>query len=202
MKEIIIDSKLETKKIIFLFHGYGANKENLSQVGEMLAEHVPDAKVHIPDGIEQCNEGIGFQWFSFVGSGIDINKKDFYANRDIIESYIRGVINGKNLNLKDVCLSGFSQGGMISIALGLSIGVGKIISFSGLLLDNEVSIADKNTKILMTHGLFDNVVPIQCMYNSEKILRQRGMDVKVVTSEVEHYIDNNALTEAINFLNL
>jgi phospholipase/carboxylesterase len=203
MKELVLDSKTKTEKIIFVFHGYGASKENLLPVGEIFSDKINDAEVHVPDGLEICDAGFGYQWFKFDGNDADEWKKSFQANEPTLESYINDVLEKKKLDYTRVVFSGFSQGGMLSLALGLKLGVGAIVSFSGGLIDQKLDIASKDTKILMTHGTIDNVMPISEMYTAERLLKSCGItDVRtIVCNNVAHSIDERALCGAVDFIN-
>lgn len=201
MNEIIINPKSELKRIIFIFHGYGANKENLLPIGKEFSNKLNDVEIHIPDGIEICEEGFGFQWFPLIGNNVANFRDAFYTNKPIIESYVNKVAGGANISLKNVVFAGFSQGGMLSLSLGLSMKVGAIISFSGIFLEPDMEINNCDTKILMTHGDMDIVLPISAMYDAKKIFESKKIDVQtLVCPGIPHGIDGMALKAATDFL--
>jgi phospholipase/carboxylesterase len=199
MQELVIHSK--TKKIIFVFHGYGADKENLFPVAKAFAENIDEVEVHVPDGIERCPEGFGYQWFPLLGDDVLIWKDEYYKAESEIVSYVDKIVKEKGLTYKDVALTGFSQGGMIALMLGLKLGVKAIVSFSGLYLDPKMSVNQRHTKILLAHGKMDSVIPISEMYSAEEILKFNKMDVQTIVSEKSaHCIDDQLLQGAISFL--
>ncbi len=201
MDEIILKSHSETRQLIFIFHGYGSNKDDLVPVGEAFADASQNSEVHLPNGIEKCGEGIGYQWFPLVGENIKQWERAFEEKADKIKSYIDAVIAEKNFTYKDVILAGFSQGAMLSLSLGLRLGVKGVIAFSGLLLSPALSISKTNTKVLLAHGIQDDVIPISAMHLTENALKNSGIEVRTaVSANLAHGIDDYILSRAVDFL--
>lgn len=201
MEEIIINTQNNVKKLIFLFHGYGANKENLLPIGKIFANEIPNSEVHIPDGIDICPHGLGRQWFALENEDINLWEQAFNEKKSHIENYIIDTVKTTNIDYANVVLTGFSQGGTVAITLGLNMNIGAIISFSGLYFDSYIDIRNITTKVLMTHGDADPITPITAMYTMETYLKQNNITVKtIISKDVEHAIDENALIGAIKFL--
>jgi len=124
MQEIVVAARSEAKKLMFIFHGYGASSSDMAALGKSFSEIIPDTEFHIPNGIEKCQEcPSGYQWFDLSGSDFIESEKCFKAmNKNIpqIMTYIDKVIAQKpGLTHDDVILSGFSQGAMLALTLGL-----------------------------------------------------------------------------------
>lgn len=201
LNEIVLNSGTNTNKIIFVFHGYGANKEDLLPIAEEFSNNIEDVEVRLADGIQECYGDFGFQWFPLSENDLDAWKNEYYKVENTLESYINNTIDKKGLTYKDVVLTGFSQGGMVSLMLGLKLKVSAVISFSGLLIDSNIRIDQNHTKILMTHGKLDTVVPIYAMHYAENHLKNHGFDVQtIVNEETMHGIDNKMLKGAVKFL--
>jgi phospholipase/carboxylesterase len=201
MDEIILASKSKTSKLTFIFHGYGADNNNLRPIGEEFSEALPDAEVRLPNGIEECDEGFGRQWFALAGNDVNAWKLAYAKNSYKIMSYVDAVISEKNLTYKDVIFAGFSQGAMLSLSLGLKHGIKGVVAFSGLLLDLEPYADCRDTKILLTHGQEDKVVPFEAMKLTEEALKEAGVSVKTAVSpNLAHAIDDYLLTQAVDFL--
>ncbi|MDR0581209.1 MAG: dienelactone hydrolase family protein [Holosporaceae bacterium] len=200
MDEIVLAARSEVKKIVFLFHGYGANKDDLLPIGERISAVFPESEVRIPDGIEKCGEGRR-QWFGLEGDDVRLWKRAFEKNCAQITSYVDSVIGEKKLTNKDVIFSGFSQGAMLSLSLGLKYNAAATIAFSGLLLDPEVCADNCDTKILLTHGEKDNVIPITALKLTEDALKRCCAHVETAISpDLAHGIDDYLLNQAIDFL--
>ncbi|GHU12524.1 phospholipase [Alphaproteobacteria bacterium] len=201
MEEYVIKSKAKTKRIMFIFHGYGASKENFQAAGEIFAKTFNDIEVHIPDGIEKCDGNYdGYQWFPLYGD-TDNHNIEYKKNEHLIKEYIDDVLEKKGFTYKDVILAGFSQGAMLSIILGLKLGVSHIVSFAGVLIDQNIKNINVKTKLVMIHGKLDSVVPLDMMISSIDVLRRNGLGVYVAVSETAaHYVDGDMMQAALKFL--
>jgi phospholipase/carboxylesterase len=201
MDEIVLAARSSVKKVVFLFHGYGADKNDLRPVGEQFSKVLPEAEIHLPNGIEKCDEGMGRQWFALDGEDVNLWKQAFVENFPKISSYVDTVIKERNLTYGDVVFSGFSQGAMLALSLGLKFKAKAVVAFSGLLLDSQVSVDCRDTKILLTHGEKDNVIPIEAMKLTEEALNGCGISVETaVNPNLAHGIDDYLLNRAIDFL--
>ncbi|MDR1982334.1 MAG: dienelactone hydrolase family protein [Holosporaceae bacterium] len=203
MDEIVLKAHSTLTRCVFIFHGYGADNNDLRPVGEEFAKALPGAEIHLPNGIESCDDGFGRQWFSLKNNDIKIWEQAFEKNTPPIVSHIEAVISQKNLEYKNVIFAGFSQGAMLSLSLGLKYEVEAVIAFSGLLLSPNECVHRKNTKILLTHGGEDTVIPISAMTLTQEALMGVGIDVKTAISpKLSHGIDNYLLGQAIDFLKM
>lgn len=200
MAELLIKSRENMKRTIILFHGYGKDREIFASVGRALSRAIFDADIHIPNGFQECAEG-GFQWFPFIDENVATWKKAYYDIEPQLEEYVKNIIQEKKQNYSDVTFIGFSQGAMISIMLGIKLGVKLAIAFAGQLLDTDVIVHSKNTKIFMAHSKMDKVVPISEMYSAEKILKNKGLTVKTFISKAtEHVVDIDMIKASADFI--
>ena len=202
MDELIIPSKAEVKNLIFLFHGYGSNKENLQAIGESFAKALPTAEVHLANGIELCPETYdGYRWFSMISDDVKDWEVEFEKNASRIMDYIDSVKNSKNLSYRDVILSGFSQGAMLSLSLGIRNNMKAVVVFSGLLLSPEVVLKNVDTKVLLAHGSSDSVIPVSAVDLTKKVLEQFNIDTTVaIAPGLDHAINQYLLDQAVDFL--
>ncbi|GHU17632.1 phospholipase [Alphaproteobacteria bacterium] len=201
MEESVIKSKTEPKRIMFIFHGYGADKGNFQAIGETFAKVFDDLEVHIPDGIEKCDENDdGYQWFPLYGD-VDDYFIEYKKNEHIIKEYVDDVLEKSGLTYANAIFAGFSQGAMLSIILGLKLGVSHVVSFSGVLIDQNIKDFNLKTKLVMIHGESDAVVPFDMMIASVDVLRRRGLGVYLAVSETaKHFIDDYMMQAAVKFL--
>ncbi|MDR0753272.1 MAG: dienelactone hydrolase family protein [Holosporaceae bacterium] len=200
MDEIVLAARSSTEKIVFLFHGYGADKDDLLPIGKRISGTFPEIEVRLPDGIEECREGRR-QWFDLDGSDVCLWKSAFEKNCAQIMLYVDSVMSEKNLASKNVIFSGFSQGAMLSLSLGLKYKAAATVAFSGLLLDPEVCADNCDTKILLTHGEKDDVIPVNALKLTEDALKRCGLYVETAISpDLAHGIDGYLLNQTIDFL--
>ncbi len=202
MDELVIPSKKETRNLIFLFHGYGSNRDNLQIVGEKFAEALPSAEVHLANGIEHCPETYdGYKWFSMNSNDIKDWETEFAKNVPQIMGYVDSVKNSKNLSYRDIIFSGFSQGAMLSLSLGIQNNVKAVIAFSGLLLSPETTLKNVDTKVLLAHGTADSVIHVSAVDMTKQALEKFNIDTKTaIAPGLDHAINQYLLDEAVDFL--
>lgn len=202
MDEIVLTAPTRlTRMVLFLFHGYGKSKENVVSLGKELIKARPDIEIHIPDGVEQCVEENGREWFELNGEDVSIWEADFLKKSGEIISYVDDVLVSKKMSYSHAIFCGFSQGAMVSLGIGLKLGVSAVISFSGLLLDAKSCVGKVRTKVLLLHGAADDVIPVEAMKLTERVLMNAGVPVKSeISPTLKHEIDKKVLTRAMDFL--
>ena len=124
---------------------------------------------------------------------------------DQIKKFIKEIKSEYNLNNSDICLSGFSQGCMISLNVGLTLqeSLSCIVGFSGKIIDkNDLSkrILSK-TDILLIHGELDTVVtPSNLLEAKDFFIRNKiNIDTKIIKN-CDHSIPAEASSCALSFI--
>lgn len=202
MDERVIKSREETKRLVFIFHGYGANKEDMFSIGEAFSEVLPDAEIHMPDGFDPCNDGFGYCWFPLNSNNVAIWGDDLrnYAEPKIM-AYIDKIKDEKHLQYSDIILSGFSQGAMVAISLGVGYGMKAVVSFSGIILHPDQYLNERDTKVLLCHGENDDILHHSLMQMTDEALKSANIDTKAVLDEnIGHSISSYLLNQAVDFL--
>jgi len=189
--------------LVILLHGYGANGEDLIDLGHAWQRVLPNTLFVSPDAPDACEMGGGgFQWWG-LGQGLSpaISATEAERIRPAITKFIEaervaaGVASGK------VALVGFSQGAMLSLNVGLRMeGIACIVAFSGFLLPVNSPITAK-PPVLLVHGAMDPVVPYVMMDPSAAALRQAGVQVQTLTRPMMgHSIDMECMAAGGDFL--
>ena len=127
MKKFILDSTVispeknfEIKNAIILLHGYGGDGSDISMLAYNWKRHLSNTIFICPNGHETCgiNPG-GYQWFDLSIEEEGYILEQSLKAENILNEFIKEVKNEFNLKNNQICLSGFSQGCMMSINLGL-----------------------------------------------------------------------------------
>ena len=114
------EKNLPITNAIILLHGYGGDGKDISMLTLNWKRFLPNTVFLCPDGHEVCSiNPSGFQWF-------DLSKDDpayilnesSKAEKKILK-FIEEVKEFFKLDSSKICLSGFSQGSMLCINLGL-----------------------------------------------------------------------------------
>lgn len=211
------------KHLIFLFHGYGANGNDLIDLASVINKVIPNTAFYAPNApFTLNNDGFylptSYQWFPLEGydpEKVKQNPEYFnnLCNQRLQEAlkilpdlwqYIDHQAKFHNVLPADIVIVGFSQGGFMALisALLKTEKLGGAISFSGVPLGDATGDLIKNAlPILLTHGDSDEIVPYYAMDLTTKILNHKKIIPQTHTScGISHSIDGSALEKAINFL--
>ena len=142
LNSIIIkpESGIEIKNAVILLHGYGGDGKDISMLSLNWKRHMPNTVFICPNGHEVCQiNPSGFQWFDLTKDDPDyIIEKSIIAENKI-QKFINEIKQEFNLTNDKICLSGFSQGCMMSLNVGL-ISEEKfscIVGFSGKMINQN-----------------------------------------------------------------
>ncbi len=200
--------------MIFILHGWGADGADLSDLTQPMSLSLPGAAFFVPNAPEICSANpTGRQWF-------DINDRigGPIGAAPVIENALASAAVEFNLSAHAMALTGFSQGGMMSLHCGLHMQKkpGAIVSFSGaMLVHDKLKKGLKLSKsvssispsdivyppVQLVHGTDDQVVPFMQLQEAQTILEQKNVEVEtVIRPGLGHGIDLDGLKAAIDFL--
>lgn len=174
------------KKLVFLFHGIGANGRNLIDIASVMNRFIPDTHFISPNAPHDYDSGMGgYQWFSRQDRSIDKAVEGLKNTEDLIEEFTNHHLNRFELTDKDLAVIGFSQGTMVALHnfLRRSNPVAMIAGFSGALLGgSELLRREIKSKppVLLLHGTDDDMLTIDYMYSAEKTLNDCGVPVEAI----------------------
>ncbi len=188
--------------LVVLLHGYGSSGDDLISLVPYLREGIPYAYWFAPNAIEPMPYS-GYQWFDYVGDEVKKMQLGISHARKAILDLIDKKRELLGLSNSQVCIIGFSQGGMVAIDLALSAKdrFGCSISFAGTLISAEEHCIQKHTPICLIHGEEDQIVPFNQLKISNEKLTALGCKVEShAIAHLAHSIDLKGLQIAKDFL--
>lgn len=190
-----------TKKIIIMLHGYGANGEDLFDVGVLLTKKF-SASVYSPNAPETYGYG-GFQWFGLPDLASLTLEDGVHKALPTLLRYIDHIVIKHNLTHSDVVLIGFSQGCMMALSALYHRNFGAVIGLSGMWIKPfKPELKTFQSKVFLVHGTHDAVVPYASLTYAEMMLRHDNINVETLTRPgMGHGIDQHTLDECAQFLN-
>ena len=204
--KIIEPENNNIKNAVILLHGYGGDGNDISTLTLNWKRFLPQTVFLCPNGHEKCViNPTGYQWF-------DLSKDDpSYIIEESIKAekklnlYIKEVKSEYNLKNSNICVSGFSQGCMMSINLGLSNeeSFNCIVGFSGKIINpDDISKRIKSKpKMLLIHGDSDGVVPPKRLLEAKDFLMRHKVDVETnMIKNCDHNIPIEASSIALNYI--
>ena len=123
LDSIIIKPEEETeiKNAIILLHGYGGDGNDISMLTLNWKRHLPNTVFICPNGHETCPiNPSGYQWFDLTKDDSSYILEQSLKAEEKIKQFIYEIKKEFNLTNDKICLSGFSQGCMMSLNVGLT----------------------------------------------------------------------------------
>jgi phospholipase/carboxylesterase len=199
------------RQLVVFLHGYGADGNDLIEIGRAWQGLLPQAAFVSPHAPEPCGQApTGKQWFNLTFR--DPNERWTGANKaaPVLEHFLDAELARRNLPASALALVGFSQGTMMALHVGLRRAAAPlaIVGYSGLLvvppdLKPEAFAAEIKSRppVLLVHGDSDDLIPPQAMFQASSGLASLGVTVEWHLSEgVGHGIDQEGLRHGGEFL--
>jgi phospholipase/carboxylesterase len=208
LETVIIKPENEAliKNAIILLHGYGGDGKDISMLTLNWKRFLPNTIFLCPNGHESCPiNPSGFQWFDLTKDDSKyILEQSLNAEKKLLK-FIEEVKKNYNLKNSQICLSGFSQGCMMSINLGLTglENYNCVVGFSGKIIDKEDLLKRKkiNTKMMLIHGDQDVVVSPSSLLEAKDFLIRNNVEVETnMIKNCEHHIPIAASSLALNYI--
>jgi len=194
------------KNAVILLHGYGGDGKDISMLTLNWKRSLPNTIFLCPNGHEKCEiNPTGYQWFDLTKDDPEYILEQSKKAEIKLKQFIEEVKNEYNLNNSQIGLSGFSQGCMMSINLGLtsSENYNCIIGFSGKIINSEDLIKRKSssTKMLLIHGDKDGIVSPNFLLEAKDFLIRNDVEVETkMIKNCEHHIPVEASSIALNYI--
>jgi phospholipase/carboxylesterase len=200
------EEKEKIKNAIILLHGYGGDGKDISMLTYNWKRHLPNTIFICPNGHETCPiNPSGFQWFDLTKDDPNYILNESLKAEKKLNKFIEEVKNEYDLENNKICLSGFSQGCMMSINLGLTSDqkYNCIIGFSGKIINQEnLKLRKKvSTKTLLVHGDSDQVVQPNFMLEAKDFFIRNNIEIKThLIKNCDHNIPIEASSIALQYI--
>ena len=200
------DQNNKINNAVILLHGYGGDGKDISMLTLNWKRFLPNTVFLCPNGYEKCSiNQSGFQWFDLSKDDPKYIIEQSLKAEQIIKKYINEVKELYKLNNSQICLSGFSQGCMMSINIGLTSdeNFNCVVGFSGKIIDkdNLAKRISSTTKMLLLHGDKDAVVPSSNLLDAKDFLLRNKIEVETnMISDCDHHIPIKASSIALSYL--
>jgi len=197
---------VEIKHAIILLHGYGGDGKDISMLTLNWKRHLPNTVFICPNGHETCTiNPSGFQWFDLTKDDTDYILDQSIKAEEKIKLFINEIKQEFNLQNNQICLSGFSQGCMMSLNVGLTSEekFSCIVGFSGKIINqNNLKLRIKNsTDTILIHGDADQVVPSTYLLEAKDFLIRNNVKVEtLLIKNCDHHIPIEASSTALNYI--
>jgi phospholipase/carboxylesterase len=201
----------QAKQLVVFLHGYGADGNDLIDIGRAWAALLPDAAFASPHAPHPCGQApSGREWFPLTMREPDERWVGVQAAAPILESFLDAELKRRNLPPSALALVGFSQGTMMALHVGLRRAVPPkaIVGYSGMLVVPEDVDPDRfaaeiksRPPVLLVHGDQDQFIPVQALMHAAQGLASLEVPVEWhISPGVGHGIDPEGLRHGGEFL--
>lgn len=201
----------EAKRLVVFLHGYGADGNDLIDLGRAWQEILPQTAFVSPHAPEPCGQApVGRQWFALTFRDPDERWTGVNKAGPALDAFLDKELARWKLPPSALALVGFSQGTMMALHVGLrrATAPAAIVGYSGMLVlpntpspeDFAASVTSK-PPVLLIHGSADELIPAQALFHATQTLAALEIPAEWHISQgVGHGIDGEGLRHGGEFL--
>lgn len=200
----------KARQLVVFLHGYGADGNDLIEIGRQWRAFLPDADFVAPHAPERCAMSpMGRQWFPLTMRDPDERWRGVIAARPTLDAFLDKELSSRGLDERALALVGFSQGTMMALHTGLRRATAPraILAYSGVLVQGpDQPVADRPLQnpppaTLLVHGEADELIPVEALLLSANALADMGVPTQWhLSAGLGHGIDNAGLIHGALFL--
>lgn len=181
--------------LIILLHGFGANANDLESLAPVL--NFPDYRFEFPDApLPHPGVPWGKMWY-------DLDNPEYEGlaeSRQLLTEWLTSLETETGVPLERTILGGFSQGGAMSLDVGLTLPLAGIVAMSGYLHSQPQPLVESLPPTLIVHGRQDPVVPLDAAKRSLDALTAAGVEVQYQEFDMGHEIRLEVLDVVRTFI--
>ena len=196
----------DIKNIVVLLHGYGGDGKDISMLSLNWKRYMPNTIFICPNGHERCEiNPSGYQWFDLRNDDPNFILDESLKAEKKLNKFLDEIKNEYKIDNDKIILSGFSQGCMMSINVGLTSEkpYNCILGFSGKIINlNNLKTRRKNsTNTLLIHGDLDDIVSPTHLLEAKDFFLRENINVEThLIKNCGHHIPIEASSIALNYI--
>jgi phospholipase/carboxylesterase len=199
LDHLVRPAESEPEGLLVLFHGRGADERDLFPLLDLLDPErrmlgvTPRGPLHLPPG--------GAHWYAVWEIGYP-DPPTFQQTYALASSWLDGIVAEAGVAPERTILGGFSQGAVMTYALGLGAGRPRpagLVALSGFMPTVpgfELDLSAPLPRVAIGHGSVDPVIAVEWGRDARSRLEAAGADVGYREApRMGHSIDPVLLTE-------
>ena len=199
------------RQLVVLLHGYGADGNDLIDIGRAWQGLLPQAAFVSPHAPEPCGQApVGRQWFPLTMRDPQERWSGVTKAAPVLDRFLDAELARRSLPPSALALVGFSQGAMMALHVGLRRAAqpAAIVGYSGLFVvpenvdpDAFASEIRARPPILLVHGDRDDLIPVQALFHAAQALASLDIPAEWhISAGIGHGIDEEGLRHGGEFL--
>ncbi len=191
--------------VLVLLHGRGTGEEDLAGLFDLLD---PESRLHCaaPRGPLQIHTQPGNHWYVVERVGFP-EPETFHRSYELLGEWLAGLVEEAGTAAERVVVGGFSQGTVMSYALGLGPDRPRpagILALSGFVPEVDGWKPDLDSRrdlpVLISHGERDPIIDVGFARAARAMLEPAGLDVAYREAPIGHWIDGPTIDAARDWL--
>lgn len=198
------NSTQDKPPLLLLLHGYGSNESDLFSFTDHLHPSLLVVSLRAPHALPM----MGFAWYSIhfdAEQGKWSDDEEAIASRELVLQFLDELQQTHSFDPSKVHLLGFSQGAILSYALGLTYPkrFASVIALSGYLNENisKLPKPEEAPALYAAHGTLDEVLPFDWGQQSAAQLKQKGFDIQFDQFPVGHTVGQDGFYKLLEWQN-
>ncbi len=199
------------RQLVVFLHGYGADGNDLIDIGRAWQPLMPHAAFVSPHAPEPCGQApVGRQWFSLTFRDPNERWRGVSKAAPVLEQFLDQELKRHELPASALALVGFSQGTMMALHVGLrrqTLPLA-IVGYSGVLvvppdINAETFAAQIKSRppTLLVHGDRDELIPVESLFHATNGLAALGVPTEWhISPGIGHGIDQDGLRHGGEFI--
>jgi phospholipase/carboxylesterase len=198
LKHLVREAAGDPEGALVLFHGRGTSEHDLYPLLDALDPQrrllgaTPRGPLALPPG--------GAHWYVVREIGFP-DRETFMSSYELAAAWLDGLAEETGIPAARTIVGGFSQGAVMSWALGLGVGRPRpagIIVLSGFIPTVDGFDLDRSPPlppVAIGHGTYDPVISVEFGRQSKQLLEEAGADVLYRESPMPHTVDPAFIAE-------
>jgi phospholipase/carboxylesterase len=185
--------------LVIVLHGRGADANDLADIAPYLDHGYRFVFPNAPKPFEPYpGMAMGFTWFD----GWPAEKSSIVASRALLLQFIDDIVAKYPTPPGKIVLSGFSQGGLMSIDAGFRTRqkLAGIVVMSGAVYEEDLPPFRGDLPVLLVHGAMDDVIPVLVAHRARRVLESAGVDVDYDEYPMGHQVSQESLARVGEFI--
>jgi phospholipase/carboxylesterase len=185
--------------LVFILHGRGADANDLVDIAPLIDNNYRFIFPNAPEPFEPSpGFTFGYTWFD----GWPAERDSFLRSREVLLRFIDEAVARYATPPGKIVLTGFSQGGMMSLDVGFRTKqkLAGIVVMSGALNEQELPPFNAEIPVLMIHGTQDDMIPVLAARRARRTLEHHGIHPEYHEFPMGHYVTPESMAVVHDFL--
>jgi len=181
--------------LVVILHGWGANAQDVASLISFL--DLPNYQFLLPNApFSHPQVPGGKMWY-------DLGREDYKGlaqSQDLLSEWLKSLEKTTGIPLESTILMGFSQGGAMTLDVGLTLPLAGIASLSGYLHRTPQDVEPPLPSVMIAHGRQDSVVPLSAAHKVRDYLLNLGVPMQYKEFDMGHEILPEVLEVVRDFI--